>query len=178
MFLAFAAVAGFSVRQVSAGARANRRGPGARGGNLVAELEAEEGQNPSRRVRHWQSCAICPLQSEYEDTRTQLLVASDRVNAAALHYADYGTALKEREQLTAQMQQLSEMNSALQLTSPISGTMLTPRVRDLLGAYLQPAQELLEVADMSSLRARIYISEYELSKIHPGAPCVLQVRGR
>lgn len=142
----------------------------------VAELEAHEGQfvqagEPLAKLRN------LPVQSQYEDTRTRFLVASDRVNAAALQYLDYGTALQEREHLKAQLHQQSEVNSALQLTSPISGTILTPKVEDLLGAYLPAGAELLEVADLSSMRARIYISEYELAKIHPGAPCVLQVRG-
>jgi putative peptide zinc metalloprotease protein len=119
-----------------------------------------------------------PLQSDYQNMRAKLLLASDRANAASLHYADYGPAVKEREQLSAQVAQLGEMNSALQLMSPIAGTVLTSKVQDLLGTYLPSGTELLEVADTSSLRARIYISEYNLSKITLGAAARLQLDGQ
>jgi hypothetical protein len=73
--------------------------------------------------------------------------------------------------------QLSDKNAALELTSPISGIVVTPKVRDLLGTYFAAGSELLEVADMSRLRARIYISEYDLSKVKPGAQARVQVQG-
>jgi multidrug efflux pump subunit AcrA (membrane-fusion protein) len=69
------------------------------------------------------------------------------------------------------------MDSALEVTSPIEGTVVTPRVHELLGSYLKEGQELLEVADLSSLRARIYISEYDLYKIRQSAKARLQVQG-
>lgn len=142
----------------------------------VTQVFVEEGQSVQagaavatlRNVR---------LQSNLEHTKAQLLMASERANAASLHYADYGIALKEREQLAAEMQQLSGMDSALQVMSPLTGTVITPRLQDLLGSYLAEGDPLLEVADLSSLRGRIYISEYELSKVHPGARGQLQVQG-
>jgi putative peptide zinc metalloprotease protein len=142
----------------------------------VVQIYVEEGQ----KIAVGTPLALLqnlPLQSEYEDLRAKLVLASDRANAASFHYADYGSALKEREQLTAQVHQLSEMNVALELTSPISGTVVTPKVRDLLGSYLTAGSQVLEVADLSSLRARIYISEYDLNKIKPGARARLQLEG-
>jgi len=143
---------------------------------VVAQLNVEEGQQvaagaPLATLRN------VPLQSDYEDLRARLRMASDRANAASLRYLDYGSALKEREHLEAQFHQLSEMSAALHLTSPISGTVVSPRVRDMLGTYLRPGGELLEVADLSSLRARIYISEYDLSKVRPGAHARIHVQG-
>jgi putative peptide zinc metalloprotease protein len=142
----------------------------------VVQLYAEEGQKVTVGAQ-LASLRNLPLKSDYEDLRAKLALASDRANAASSHYADYGTALKEREQLAAQVHQLSEMNAALDLTSPISGTVITPKVRDLLGTYLTSGSEVLEVADTSTLRARIYVSEYDLYKIRPGAQARIQVRG-
>jgi putative peptide zinc metalloprotease protein len=118
-----------------------------------------------------------PMQSEYEQARARLSMASERANAASLHYAEYGTALKDREQLAAQTFQLSRRNAELQLSSPISGIVLTPRVRDLTGSYLAEGNPLLQVADISQFRARIYVSEYELYKIQKSAQAKLQVQG-
>ena len=143
---------------------------------IVVRLDAEEGQGvvpgaPLATLRN------LPLQSDFEHTKTNLLMASDRANAAALHYSDFGVALKQREGLAGQLQQISAMDSALELTSPIEGTVVTPRVHELLGSYLKEGQELLEVADLRSLRARIYLSEYDLYKIRQSAKARLQVQG-
>jgi putative peptide zinc metalloprotease protein len=142
----------------------------------VTHLDVREGQ----QVSAGESLATLtnlPLKSDFEHARARLLLASERANAASLHYADLGTAVKERDHLTTEFQQLSEMNSALQLSSPISGTVVTPKVGDMLGSYLNEGSALLEIANLSTLTARIYISEFDLYKIHAAAPSRLQVQG-
>jgi putative peptide zinc metalloprotease protein len=119
-----------------------------------------------------------PMESDYENLRARLELASERSKAAAFHYADYGTALKEREQLVVRVRQLAEMNAALDLTSPISGTVVTPKVGDLLGTYVTSGSQVIEVADTSTLRARIYISEYDLYKIKQRGQARIQVQGQ
>jgi HlyD family secretion protein len=118
-----------------------------------------------------------PLQSGVEYTRARLSMASERAKDASLHYADFGLALKEKEGLTNQLKHLSDMESALQITSPIAGTVMTPRADDLLGSTVKEGQELFQIADLASMRARIYISEYDLYKIRQGAGARLQVQG-
>ncbi len=118
-----------------------------------------------------------PLQSGLDDARAKLVLASDQAKEAALNYRGYGDALMERERSAKQYGQLSEMNAALDLRSPIAGTVVTPRVQDQLGAYLKTGNELLEIADMTQMRARIYISEYELYKIRTGETAKLQLDG-
>jgi putative peptide zinc metalloprotease protein len=143
---------------------------------IVTQLDAQEGQ----RVSRGETLAMLrnlPLQSDFEETKTKLLLATDRAKAASLHYSDVGGALKEREGLAGQFQQISAMDSALEITSPIAGTVVTPRVHEMLGGYLKEGQELLEVADLSSLRARIYVSEYDLYKIRQSTSGRLQVQG-
>jgi multidrug efflux pump subunit AcrA (membrane-fusion protein) len=54
---------------------------------------------------------------------------------------------------------------------------LTPRVTDRLGAYVTAGTELLEIADLTQLRARIYVSEYDLYKLRVGSPASLEVAG-
>jgi len=143
---------------------------------IVTQLDAEEGQ----RVAPGETLATLrnlPLQSDFEEAKTNLLLATDRAKAASLHYSDFGAALKEREGLAGQFRQISAMDSALEVTSPVEGTVVTPRVHEMLGGYLKEGQELLEVADLSSLRARIYVSEYDLYKIRQSANGRLMVQG-
>ena len=104
-------------------------------------------------------------------------MASERAKAASLHYVDYGSTLKEHERLASELQQLSSENAELQLTSPISGLVITPRVQDRLGSYVTEGQEILKVADLSAMRARIYISEYDLFRVQDSALATLEVGG-
>jgi putative peptide zinc metalloprotease protein len=142
----------------------------------VTEVDSEEG-NQVRPGTILAKLRNVPLQSGLEYAKTQLAVASERVKAASISYADYGLALKEREGLADRVQQLSERDSELQITSPIAGTVITPRTQDLLGSTPKEGQELIEIADLTSMRARIYVSEYDLYKIPQAARTRLRVQG-
>jgi multidrug resistance efflux pump len=118
-----------------------------------------------------------PLESNLENAETRLVLASAEAREAALRYQGYGNALAEKRESARQYTQLSEMNVALELKAPIGGIVVTPKVQDQLGAYLKAGTELLEIADLSRMRARIYTSEYELYKIHTGETARLQLDG-
>jgi putative peptide zinc metalloprotease protein len=118
-----------------------------------------------------------PLQSELAAARALYTVAAGRARAASLHYQDYGAALKDRDRLAMQSEQLRLKAAELQVASPISGVVLTPRAQDRVGSYLTEGSELLEVADLDELRARIFVSEYDMYKVGSGAPAKLQVEG-
>jgi putative peptide zinc metalloprotease protein len=117
------------------------------------------------------------LQSELDDAKAKLMLASDQAKETAKNYQGYGNALMEKERLTKQYGQVTAMNAALDLNAPITGTVVTPKVQDQLGAYVKAGNMLLEIADLSQMRARIYISEYDLYKIRPGESAKLQLDG-
>jgi putative peptide zinc metalloprotease protein len=143
---------------------------------MIAQIHAQEGRTVTagETIATVQNLA---LNSDYESARAQLAMARVQTNEAALHYLNYGAARENQQALATQVQQLEKMQQALSLTSPISGTVLTPRAVDLLRSYVLAGDEILEVADLTSLRARIYISEYEMRKIGLQAPGRLQVDG-
>ena len=118
-----------------------------------------------------------PLQSEAAQAEARLVMASSRAISAQLRHLDYGSAMNERDRLAVQSQQLKLKAEDLELRSPIAGVILTPHLRDRLGSYLTEGAELVEVADVKALRARIYVSEYDMYKIHEGAPAKLHVDG-
>lgn len=99
---------------------------------------------------------------------SELQVASLRAAQARLHYADYSRAERERESLRQQSDELASQLSALQPISPIFGVAITPRLPDLAGSYVEPGTLLLEVADVSILRARIYLPEFDLRDVRVG----------
>lgn len=118
-----------------------------------------------------------PLQSKVSESEADNSVASMRVNAASLRYANLGTAMAERKSLLQQTQQLEAEASALELTSPISGVVLTARLGDRVGEYVQEGTELAEIADVRNIRARIYVSDHDMGKVRMGSTARLQVEG-
>jgi putative peptide zinc metalloprotease protein len=143
---------------------------------IVMEVYTDEGKPveagaPLMRLRN------LPLQSRLAHSEADYTVASERAISAALHYGNFGPAAEERERLARQTSYLSSEATNLELKSPISGIVLTPRMSDRLGAYVTEGTELAEIADLSQLRARIYVSEHDMYKFRVGSGARLQVEG-
>jgi multidrug efflux pump subunit AcrA (membrane-fusion protein) len=89
-----------------------------------------------------------------------------------------GAAIQERNQVATQNESLAAQAEHLTLLAPISGVVLTPRLADREGTYLPEGSVLAEIADLSVMRARIYVSEYDISKVKAGADVRASVEGR
>jgi putative peptide zinc metalloprotease protein len=118
-----------------------------------------------------------PLQSEAAQAKARFSMASDRAISAQFRHEDYGFAVQERDRLSVQSSQVQLKAANLEVQSPISGVVLTPQLQNRIGSYLTPGTELLEVADLKALKARIYISEYDMYKVREGAPARLHIEG-
>ena len=86
-----------------------------------------------------------------------------------MSYQNFGAAEHERQHLTAQQRSIAEDVKHLEVTSPINGTVTTPRLHDLLGTYLKTGTEVAEVSDLSTMTARIYVPEFSMREVHLGA---------
>jgi putative peptide zinc metalloprotease protein len=117
------------------------------------------------------------LASRLAKSETAYTLASMRVNSATLQHRDIGPALQVRDQLERQTLEMRSKAGNLALKSPISGRVLTPRMDDLTGASLPEGAEVAEVADLSRMRARLYIPEAELYKVRIGASVRLEIGG-
>ena len=135
----------------------------------VSAVQADEG------------AAVTPNQTlvtlrnlELESTAAQndadLRVASARTAEAQLRYADLGRLEQERRALAEKNRLTAEEVSNLNLSSPIAGVVVTPRVRDRIGSYVTAGTALVEVADLAHVRARLYIPEFEMRGIRAGEP--------
>jgi len=143
---------------------------------VVTEVYVDEGQQiaagaPVVELRN------LPLQSKVARSQADLAAATSHATSAAMHYADIGPALQDRDRLARQAQQLESEAANLELASPIAGTVVTPRVLDRMGSYVPAGTELAEVADLRDLRARIYVPEHEIYKFNVGSQARLQVEG-
>jgi multidrug resistance efflux pump len=135
----------------------------------VAEIFADEGQPVAAggallRLRNLE------LESAAAQAGADMHNASARATQASMSYTNFGPAEHERQQSTERHRSFTEEMKHLEVTSPIKGTVTTPRLHDLLGAYLKSGTNVAEVADLSTMTARIYVPEFSMRDVHPGAP--------
>jgi putative peptide zinc metalloprotease protein len=117
------------------------------------------------------------LRSGQSKSAADYAVAGMHATSALLHYADYGSATQERDRLAEQARTANAQAATLDVASPVSGTVLTPRTSDRLGSFVTEGTELAEVADLSTMQARMFVSEYDLHRLKVGAPARLLVQG-
>jgi len=117
------------------------------------------------------------LASRQAATEAALRKATAELNLAEYRYVDTGTALTRRDQFAKQADSVASQAAQLVLKSPIAGTVTTPRMADELNRFVKPGTELAEVADLRTMRARIYVSEYELHKYRPDSMGMIGVDG-
>ena len=118
-----------------------------------------------------------PLDSKLARSRSEFGNSGSHSGFLSLRHADYGSAAKERRSLAPGDREFTSEVTNLEVKTPIAGEVTTPRVSDKLGSYVAEGTELAEVADLSRLKARIYISEFEMYKFGTDSAARLQVDG-
>jgi putative peptide zinc metalloprotease protein len=118
-----------------------------------------------------------PLDSQTEQAKARYLLAAEQERDSSLHYQNVGNAIREREQFAVQAKQLADQREDLKVRSPIAGTVLSSSLSERVWSFLPAGAELLEIGDLSQLRAQIYISEFELGKVHNAELAKIQVNG-
>jgi len=92
------------------------------------------------------------------------MAASQAINSQ-LRYADFATSEEQRKRFALEYQVAKDQQRRLTVRTPIAGLILTPRVHELEGTYLGAGSEIAQVADTSSMRARIFVPEPEVRKL-------------
>jgi putative peptide zinc metalloprotease protein len=142
----------------------------------VAQVTADEGE----MVQAGQTVARLrdlDIDSQAAQAASEYRLASARATSAQLRYADYGISEQNRQRWAEVLRTRQQQRTRFQVTAPISGIIVTPRVRDLMGARLDAGAEIAEVADVSTMRGRIFIPDHEMSKIQQVHQAVLLLGG-
>ena len=101
---------------------------------------------------------------------------------ANLEVVRSGARPEQVEALEAQVRSLQALKdnyaSDLQhtmITAPAAGRIVTPRVEELEGTYLQPGQRdlVVEIEDARTIRAEVEVPEEDVSGVYVGAPMKL-----
>jgi putative peptide zinc metalloprotease protein len=115
------------------------------------------------------------IESETAEAESNLRTAEANARAAQFHYQDIGHAQAERASQSGRYRSAFEQSAALQVLSPISGVVVTPHVQNLAGSFVAEGTELVEVDDIKTLTARIYVPEFQIRRIAPGSPASLKM---
>ncbi|MGA2372162.1 MAG: HlyD family efflux transporter periplasmic adaptor subunit [Candidatus Korobacteraceae bacterium] len=139
---------------------------------LARENETATPGMPLVRLRNLQ------LESDAAAADAGYREAAARAINANLHYADFGRADRVREETAERDRLLTNQLKRLELTSPIAGVVLTPNLPDLLGSYVDAGTAIAEVADLSSMTARIYIPEFAIREVRIGTRARLLIESQ
>jgi putative peptide zinc metalloprotease protein len=143
---------------------------------IVTAVYAQEGNTVDVGAPLFQLRNV-PLQSRLALSNANYEVATERANSAVLRFGNFGPMLRQRDISQATKLSLKAQADKLNLSSPISGTVVTPRMQDQIGSYVTEGTQMAEIADLRVMRARIYVSEYEMSKFQIGSRARIEVAG-
>jgi putative peptide zinc metalloprotease protein len=142
----------------------------------ITQVYASEGMQVAAGAPLFQMNNLV-LRSTQGKSTADYAAAGMRATSALLHYSDYGPATQERDQLAEQSRTINAQAATLDVSSPIAGVVLTPRMSDHLGSYVLEGTELAEIADLATMQARMFVSEYDLHRLKPRAGARLMVQG-
>lgn len=129
---------------------------------LVHEGQLVEPGNPLLRLRN------LDLESQQALLEADLQLARSRKTVAHMRYTAMGGREQEFQRDLQKSELLAQEVKQLQLLSPIRGSVVSPRPEDLLGSHLNAGATAVEIADLSSLRARLFVPESEMREVRPG----------
>jgi multidrug resistance efflux pump len=117
------------------------------------------------------------LKIEGETAEAQSDLTKAKANARAAQFRDAGISHAQAELATqsSRYRSASDQLAALEIASPISGVVVTPRLQNLAGSFIAEGAELAEVDDLKTLVARIYVPEFEIRRIVPGVAASLKL---
>ena len=118
------------------------------------------------------------IEGEAALAESELRQATARANTAALRYTDFAGAEQERQYRLRNHDLAAERTARLSVTSPLPGVVMTPHAFDLVGRSVSEGDMLLEVDDLSQLKANVYIPEFQMHDVQVPQPVRLLVHGR
>ena len=122
-------------------------------GTLGAEAEL------ARREKQWA-----------EDRSTLVLLEAgtrpEEVEAARAHLA----------RVEAEVRYLEGLRDKLVITSPVSGVITTPRLKERVGRFLSEGQPICTVETLANLEAEIAVTEQDVLRVRPGQEINLRAR--
>ena len=117
------------------------------------------------------------LEAQAKMLSEQLAMADAEVRAGQTqaYSTKLAAAIQERGRLEQEWAVAQKRAEALTVRAPIAGVIAGPGIEQKSGQYLLAGDELCEVSDRSSVKARILVRDWELEDFHVGSPAELKV---
>jgi putative peptide zinc metalloprotease protein len=142
----------------------------------ISDVYVQEGQKvaagtPVLEMRNLQ------IEGEAAQAESERVIATAKATEASLRYRDVAASEQQRRSTEATSRLLLDKRSQLKVVSPMAGIVLSAHPANLAGTSVDEGDELLEIADTSLLRARIYIPEFAMRDVRLDAPVRLHLSG-
>jgi putative peptide zinc metalloprotease protein len=96
---------------------------------------------------------------------------------AQLTHGDLRSMIEEQARAATEADIAREQSDALYPRAPIDGVVTTARLADLTGSYLSAGTKITDIADTRQMRARVFIPEFAVGRVRPGARASLLTDG-
>jgi putative peptide zinc metalloprotease protein len=136
----------------------------------VTDVYIRQGQS----VKAGQVIAVlrnAEIEAEASILRQELALASSELRNGQ-DRSDFDKAAgagRDRNRLQQELGVAETRVAALQIRSPIDGIVATADADQSSGKFLSAGDELVEIVDRSTMKARILVRDWELEEVHPGA---------
>jgi putative peptide zinc metalloprotease protein len=130
----------------------------------VSQIQVREGQHVDAGAT-LATLKNLSLESKRAYADAQLRVADYKLMQSQLRNQVSMPAMQAVSRFREERNAADEQLKRLAVVTPISGTIVTAHPEELEGQYVEEGTELLEVADESSMEARVFIPEAELKHI-------------
>lgn len=134
----------------------------------VTAVMVEEGQ----RVRAGQPLVRMEnmsLESARAGSGEELALTGVEQVQAQLNQRNLGAAVQQHLRAGVEQTVAAEESDQLVARAPSDGVVTAPRLGDMVGSYLAAGTTITGIADMRAVRARIFVPEYAVGRVHPGA---------
>jgi putative peptide zinc metalloprotease protein len=143
---------------------------------LVGQVFVHQGDE----VKAGQTLAVLEnpeIRAEAETVAQQLALAKAHVRTAQERpeIRDAGAALGEENRLKTEFRVATERASELTLRAPSDGVVKAPNVEQKAGQYLQAGDELCQIVNRNSMKARVLVRDWELNEVRTGARVRMKV---
>ena len=142
----------------------------------VLKIDVREGQhvNAGATVATLKNLS---LESKRAYADAQLRLADYKVMQSQMRNQVSMAAMQAANRFRAERTAADKQLKQLTVIAPIAGTVVTAHPEELEGRYVEEGTELLEVADETSMEARVFIPEAELKHIQDLREARLRTKG-
>lgn len=118
------------------------------------------------------------IESRAQLLSQQLAMANSEVRTgqSRLGSPGLGAAIQEQRKVQQESATAQAKVAGLTIRAPFAGIVSTPGADQKAGQYLSAGDEFCELADRSTVKARILVQDWELEDIHQGSHVELKVR--